>query len=93
MVNGEIAHHIMSNFTFAYTIFKKLSTSEASESVCMRERVKVERIFGKGKKKELINMRNFSPFSDLFSTFSETTTLKILYQEKRFINQRGFESV
>ena len=39
MAKGEIAR--LSNFFFCHFVFKKLSAAEASESVYMRERVKV----------------------------------------------------
>ena len=31
---------VLGNFFFCYQVFKKTSAAEASESVCMRERVK-----------------------------------------------------
>ena len=39
---------VLSNFFFCHYVFKKSSAAEASESVYMRERVKMLLILGKG---------------------------------------------
>ena len=40
---------VFSNFFFCHYVFKKLSATEASESIYMRERVKCEEVSRKGK--------------------------------------------
>ena len=47
LAKGEIARFQQetSNYSFCHYVFKKLSAAEASESVCMGERVKVQVLY------------------------------------------------